>query len=88
MAEAGFPEYSLYFWFATFMPAGTPAEIVARMNRETNASVQDPRTAKLLNDAGVTAETLSPEGLGALIRKDAETFRQVVVKAGIKPQPI
>ena len=63
MAEAGFPEYSLYFWFATFMPAGTPGEIVARMNRDTNAAVQDAKTSKALVDAGVTPETLSPEGL-------------------------
>ena len=88
MAEAGFPDYLLYFWFATFMPAGTPGEIVARMNRETNAAVQDARIAKLLNDAGVIPETMTPEGLTGLIKKDAETFRQVVVKAGIKPQPL
>ena len=88
MSEAGYPEYQLYFWFATFMPAGTPGEIVARMNRDTNAAVKDAKTGKLLSDAGVIPETLTPEGLGALIRKDAETFRQIVVKAGIKPQAL
>ena len=88
MSEAGYPQYQLYFWFATFMPAGTPGEIVARMNRDTNAAVKDARTSKLLSDAGVTPETLTPDGLGALIRKDAETFRQIVVKAGIKPQAL
>jgi len=88
MSEAGYPQYQLYFWFATFMPAGTPGEIVARMNRDTNAAVKDARTNKLLSDAGVTPETLTPDGLGALIRKDAETFRQIVVKAGIKPQAL
>ena len=88
MAEAGFPEYKLYFWLATFMPAGTPGDIVARVNRDTNAAVESERTSKLLNDAGFIPETMTPEGLGALIRKDAETFRQIVVKAGIKPQPL
>ena len=88
MAEAGYPDYKLYFWLAIFMPAGTPGEIVARMNRETNATVESEKTSKLLNDAGFLPETMTPEALGALIRKDAETFRQVVVKAGIKPQPL
>ena len=88
MAEAGFPDYKLYFWFATFMPAGTPGEIVARMNREISGAVQDGRTSKLLVDAGVTPETMSPQELGALMRKDAETFRDIVKKAGIKPQPL
>jgi tripartite-type tricarboxylate transporter receptor subunit TctC len=88
MAEAGFPDYKLYFWLAMFMPAGTPGDIVARVNRDTNAAVESERTSKLLDDAGFIPETMTPEGLGALIRKDAETFRQIVVKAGIKPQPL
>ena len=88
MAEAGYPDYKLYFWLATFMPAGTPGDIVARVNRDTNAAVESEKTSKLLNDAGFIPETMTPEGLGALIRKDAETFRQIVVKAGIKPQPL
>jgi tripartite-type tricarboxylate transporter receptor subunit TctC len=88
MAEAGYPDYKLYFWFATFMPAATPTDIVSRMNRDTNATVTDARISKLLYDAGVSAETTTPQGLAALMRQDAETFRQVVVKAGIKPQPL
>ncbi|MFM9966778.1 MAG: Bug family tripartite tricarboxylate transporter substrate binding protein [Burkholderiales bacterium] len=88
MAEAGLPDYKLYFWLATFMPAGTPGDIVARVNRDTNAAVESEKTSKLLNDVGFIPETMTPEGLGALIRKDAETFRQIVVKAGIKPQPL
>lgn len=88
MAEAGFPDYKLYFWFATFMPAGTPADIVTRMNREINATVTDARISKLLYDTGVSAETTTPQGLAALMRQDAETFRKVVEKAGIKPQPL
>jgi tripartite-type tricarboxylate transporter receptor subunit TctC len=88
MAEAGYPDYKLYFWFATFMPAGTPGEIVARMNRDINAAVHDLKTSKLLSDAGVSPETMTPAELGALIRKDAETFREIVIKAGIKPQPL
>jgi len=88
MAEAGYPDYKLYFWLATFMPAGTPGDIVARVNRDTNAAVESEKTSRLLNEAGFIPETMTPEGLGTLIRKDAETFRQIVVKAGIKPQPL
>ncbi len=88
MAESGYPDYKLYFWFATFMPAGTPSAIVERMNRDTNAAVHDAKTSKLLIDAGVTPETSTPAELGALMRKDAETFRDIVIKAGIKPQAL
>ena len=88
MAEAGYPDLKLYFWFATFIPAATPRAIVSRMNRETNAAVLDADTSKLLVAAGVTPETTTPEGLGALMRNEAETFRKIVIKAGIKPQPL
>ena len=88
MAEAGFPDYQLSFWYAAFMPAGTPPAIVERMNREINAVVHDPKTGKLLADAGVMPETMNPDEIAALIRKDAETFRRIVVKAGIKPQQL
>jgi tripartite-type tricarboxylate transporter receptor subunit TctC len=88
MAESGYPDYELYFWFATFVPAATPRAIVSRMNREVNASLIDPKTRNLLIDAGVTPNMLTLEELGELMRKDAERFRKIVVKAGIKPQPL
>ena len=83
-----YPDYHLYLWYAVFMPAGTRTEIVARMNREIGAAVRDPAIRKLLADASVTPQTMTPEELGALMRKDAETFRKIVLKAGIKPQPL
>ena len=86
--ELGYADVMAEEWFGVFMPAGTPGEIVARMNRDTNATVLDAKTSKSLVDAGVTPEVLSPQELATLIKKDAETFRQVVIKAGIKPQPI
>ena len=82
MAEAGFPEYSLYFWFATFMPAGTPGEIVARMNRDTNATVLDAKTSKSLVDAGVTPEVLSPQELATLLRESYDRWGPIVKKIG------
>ena len=88
MAESGYPDYELFFWFAAFMPTATPRAIVSRMNREINASVKDPRTSRLLVDAGVTPGTMTLEELGEFMRKDAERFRKIVIRAGIKPQPL
>ena len=88
MAESGYPDLKLYFWFVAFMPAATPRAIVSRMNREINASVSETKTSALLVEAGVTPEPMTLEELGALMRKDAERFRQIVIRAGIKPQPL
>ena len=88
MAESGYPDLQLYFWFVAFMPVATPRAIVSRMNREINASVSETKTSTLLVEAGVTPEPMTLEELGALMRKDAERFRQIVIRAGIKPQPL
>jgi tripartite-type tricarboxylate transporter receptor subunit TctC len=88
MAESGYPDYELHFWFVSFMPAATPRGIVSRMNREINASVKDPKTSRLLVDAGITPEVMTLEELRELMRKDAERFRKIVIKADIKPQPL
>ena len=88
MAESGYPDLKLYFWFVAFMPVATPRAIVSRMNREMNASVSETKTSTLLVEAGVTPEPMTLEELGALMRKDAERFRQIVIRAGIKPQPL
>ena len=88
MAESGYPDYELHFWFVSFMPAATPRGIVSRMNREINASVKDPKTSRLLVDAAITPEVMTLEELRELMRKDAERFRKIVIKADIKPQPL
>jgi tripartite-type tricarboxylate transporter receptor subunit TctC len=88
MAEAGYPDLNLHFWFAMFMPAATPRAIVARMNREIGEAVLDANTSRMLAEAGVNAQTMTPEALGVFMRKDAERFRRIVAKSGIKPQPL
>jgi tripartite-type tricarboxylate transporter receptor subunit TctC len=88
IAESGYPDCKLYFWFGTFMPAATPADIVTRMNRESNAVVNDPRVGKLLFDAGVSPETSTPQGMAAIAREYGDVFNRAILKAGIKPQPL
>ena len=88
MAESGYPDYELYFWFAVFAPAATPRAIVSRMNAEINATLNEPKTSRLLLDAGVTPAPMTLEKLGEFMRKDAERFRKIVIKAGIRPQPL
>lgn len=88
VAEAGYPDLQFRFWFASFAPAATPRASVARINRETNAAVQDASTSRLLAEAGVMSDTTTPEGLGELLRKDTERFHKIVIKAGIRPQPL
>ena len=84
--ESGVADYELSFWTAIFAPAGTPAPIVARLNREINEILATPDVKKALAEQGVDAEPATPDALGTLVGKEIAKFRAVVEQAGIKPQ--
>jgi tripartite-type tricarboxylate transporter receptor subunit TctC len=52
MIEAGVPNYEVTSWFGFFAPAGTPVEIVDRLNAEINHALQDPDTRTALEAQG------------------------------------
>lgn len=84
--ESGVPDYELSFWTAIFAPAGTPAAIVARLNREINAIMAMADVGKSLAEHGVNSEPGTPDALAALVRRETEKYRTVVQQAGITPQ--
>jgi tripartite-type tricarboxylate transporter receptor subunit TctC len=86
MAEAGLPGYDAVLWQAIAAPVGTPAPIIARLNREVTQILAEPATIAALAKQGVDAESSSPQALAARIRADIRKWRDVVAKAGIKPQ--
>jgi tripartite-type tricarboxylate transporter receptor subunit TctC len=86
MAEAGVTGYELSFWTAIFAPAGTPHEILARLNRELTDILTSSEMKQALAQQGVDAESSTPDGLAALLRKEIAKFREVVEQAGITPQ--
>jgi tripartite-type tricarboxylate transporter receptor subunit TctC len=86
IAEAALPGYEAVLWQAFAAPAGTPAPIIARLNRELTEILAEPATIAALARQGVEAQSSSPEALTERIRSDIEKWRDVVAKVGIKPQ--
>jgi tripartite-type tricarboxylate transporter receptor subunit TctC len=84
MAESGLPGYECSLWQAIVAPAGTPAAIIARLNREANAILNDPDVRAAFTKQGVEPEPGTAEALGARIRDDVKKWREVIVGAGIK----
>ena len=86
IAEEGVPGYESLQWYGLLAPAGTPREIVARLNREVVAVLRTPEiSARLANDgAEVVAGT--PEEFGAWLRAETEKWAKVAKAAGIKPE--
>jgi tripartite-type tricarboxylate transporter receptor subunit TctC len=83
MVEAGIPDYEQTFWLAMFGPAGTPAPIVARLNREVTAGLQTEAVKNAFMVQGVETEPSTPAGLGEILRHDIDEYRVVATKAGI-----
>ena len=83
LAELGIPGYETYNWFGILAPVKTPAAIVARLNRELVAIMQDPAMKGWMESRGAEAVTSSPEEFAAYIKKDLAKWTRVVKEVGI-----
>ena len=86
MQEAGVPGYSASVWLALLAPAGTPKDIVAKLNAEIAKVMNAPDTKKELFAAGVETDLSTPEALNTLMAQDLERWGKVVKEAGITMQ--
>jgi tripartite-type tricarboxylate transporter receptor subunit TctC len=78
LAESGHPELTASFWTALHAPAGTPPEIIARLNAAANAAMQKPEIAKQLEIDGLQVDTGKPELLDSQLTKDAALWGPVI----------
>ena len=86
MAESGFPEMVLTNFWALFAPAGTPAEIVRRLNDAAiKAAENESYRSRFVADAGIF-ETTGPAGLSDMIKRDTETWRRLISALNITPE--
>jgi tripartite-type tricarboxylate transporter receptor subunit TctC len=86
IAEGGLPGYEAVLWQALNAPAGTPAQILARLNTETNALLHESKTTGALAKVGVDADPSTPQQLADRIAADIKKWHEVIVSAGIKVQ--
>jgi len=84
IAEAALPGFESTQWWGFYAPAGTPADIVSRLNREMNLILATADTRKRLAAEGAEPAGGSPADLGAYHRADYERWEKVIRAAGIK----
>jgi tripartite-type tricarboxylate transporter receptor subunit TctC len=80
------PGFEASSWFGIAAPKGTPADVIERLNRETNAGLADPTIKARLDDMGGMALTGSPADFGKLIGDETEKWGKVIRDAGIKAE--
>ena len=82
------PGFNITTWYGVLAPARTPREIVVRINSDLNKVLAQPEFAKRILFQGLEAATSTPEGLGEIIRDEAERWRKVIKGSGITPESI
>jgi tripartite-type tricarboxylate transporter receptor subunit TctC len=84
IAEAALPGYSVTNWIGLFAPAGTPRDIVSKLNAEAIRIMQAPDIQKRLVNEGAKFTPLSPDDFGAFVKSEITKWAAVVRAAGIR----
>jgi tripartite-type tricarboxylate transporter receptor subunit TctC len=84
--EAGVKGYDMSYWFAAYVPAGTPAPVVARLNELLIAATQSPAARAFFESSGAEAFTTTPEGLASFQRSETLKWGKIIKAAGIEPE--
>jgi len=86
VAEAGLPGFDVINWIGLFAPAGTPPEIVARLNGEVQKIMATPEVRERLKVEGSTFKATTPEQFGAFVRAEAEKWGGLIREMGLKAE--
>lgn len=84
--EAGIAGYSAASWNGLAVPAGTPREVVVRLNREVVAALNDPAVKKKLEDLNLDPHPGTPEQAAAMLNNDIRRWSEVITRARIEKQ--
>ena len=86
MKEAGVAHYSVASWNALAAPAGTPPEVIARLNAAANAALALPAVQERLLAVGVRPQGSTPEQLRTLLANETKRWGEVIRRAKIELQ--
>jgi tripartite-type tricarboxylate transporter receptor subunit TctC len=84
VAESGLPGFEAATWFAVVAPAGTPRDVLGRLNAEVGRALVQADVKQRFADLGMTAEDRTPEALDAYIRSEIVKWTKVIRDADLK----
>ncbi|MBC7781885.1 MAG: tripartite tricarboxylate transporter substrate binding protein [Proteobacteria bacterium] len=82
IAESGVPGYEINNWYGLFVPAGTPQDIVTRLNAATVRAVQNPELRARLTAAGLEPVWNTPSEFAAYVRSETAKWGKIVTESG------
>ncbi|MBV8538693.1 MAG: tripartite tricarboxylate transporter substrate binding protein, partial [Alphaproteobacteria bacterium] len=85
-AEAGLPGFDVSSWTGLFVPAGTPAGIIQRLNAETQRIARDPAYIAQMKTIGTDVASSTPEQFGTFVHAEVQKWGRAVEQAGVTVQ--
>jgi len=86
IAEAGMPQFSVTSWAGLFGPAKMPRDVVERINKEFGAAMARSDVQALMEKQAFVLTPSSPERLGAFVKEQMESYRNILRAAGVQPE--
>jgi tripartite-type tricarboxylate transporter receptor subunit TctC len=84
VAEAGLPGFEVSLWLGFMAPAGTPADIVSKLNKEINDAVASAPVRERFAKLGLEPLTATPQEFGTLIRTETAKWAEMIKKSGAR----
>jgi len=84
LAESGVAGFESVGWFGLVAPAGTPADVVNRLNEAFVKALKDPLVADKIRTLGAEPAPSSPDGFGRFIQSESTKWGKLISEAGIK----
>jgi tripartite-type tricarboxylate transporter receptor subunit TctC len=86
IAESGLPGFDYNLWIGMFAPAGTPADVIDKINRDVNRVLREPDVRDRMTALGAEAMPMTPAEFDRFMRSEMDDAAKVVKAAGIKVQ--
>jgi tripartite-type tricarboxylate transporter receptor subunit TctC len=86
VVESGVPGYDVSSWYALYVPANTPGEIVKKLHSDTVAILAEPAVKSRFESLGVAVVGSAPDALAARARADTELWGPIIKAANIKAE--
>ena len=83
LAEHGAPGYDVELWWGVLAPAGTPKDVVAKLNAEINKALATDEMKEFLIREGAVPSPMAPEAFDKLLHDDIERWRKVGARSSI-----
>lgn len=85
IAEAGLPDFDMTNWYGLLVPAGTPGDVISKLQQEVARILNLPELKERLAADGMTVVGSTPERFAEFLARETAKFSRIVQAAGIQP---